>query len=438
MNDENALTPYQAAIAANNVYYTLSGWTANRNSGGAVAPTRGMEQWDVVNNQVTGGGNYSLTQGGINSTLNRTFEGQTIGAKTGFGYVTSFRQNGQNHVVVATRGTRPEIGSPDLLTDLYATPTGVVVGELVHRGFAKTFRSLKANLDQSRAIHNADVVHCVGHSLGGAIANLNALYIKSGNRHKDVRLYTFGAPRVGLHFGFASSLESMLGKDNIYRVSHTDDPITWIPTFPFLHVLGKDRDSNNILLKSPAGPGSMVNHSMDIYAKEMEPLSWAQARGLKHLPNFEDRMMKNLWMSESESVLGKLGKGAKLIGGGIVWILMKILRGILQILGGAIIMLVATPMDLICRMLYEGISLAGRLGSLIWKWVKSAANAIGHVIGSAKDVTTTFLRYLLDRLMGVIRVSAERAVQSTITMMPYAPLAPVIWESMGAGSGMFI
>ncbi len=438
MSDDNALTPYQAAIAANNVYYTLSGWSANRANGGATAPTRGMEQWDVVDREVTGSGSSSLAQGGLDTELRRTCEGRTIGATTGFGYVTSFNKGGAKHVVVATRGTRPEIGSPDLLTDFYATPTGVAVGHRIHRGFAKTFQSLKGNLDQSVAIKNADVVHCVGHSLGGAIANINAMYIKAQSQNKDVRLYTFGAPRVGLHFGFATSLESMLGKDKIYRVSHTDDPITWIPTFPYLHVLGSTGDDNNILLRSPAGPGSMTNHSMDIYAKEMEPLSWSAARALKHLSNFEDRLMKDLWMSQSEGVLGGIAKGSALIGGGVVWILMKVLRGILKLLAGSIILLVATPMDLICRMLAEGVNLAGKLGSLIWRWVKSAANAIGHAVNSAKDVTTTFLRYLLDRLMSVVRVAAERALQNTNNMMQYGPLAPVIWGAMGAGAGFYI
>jgi hypothetical protein len=51
MRDENALGPYEAALAANNVYYTLSGWADHR-ADKTVAPTRGMEQWDTVQNQV--------------------------------------------------------------------------------------------------------------------------------------------------------------------------------------------------------------------------------------------------------------------------------------------------------------------------------------------------------------------------------------------------
>jgi hypothetical protein len=401
MSDSQELTPHEAACAAINVYNTLSGWSEVQ-AKKQQKPTRGMAAWDTVKDEVTGDGTYALNNG---AKLNRTFEADTVGASTGFGYVLSFTKNGRKHAVVATRGTRPEIGSPDLLTDIYATPTGVVQGSLVHAGFANTFKSMKSNLSNSRALKEADYIHCVGHSLGGAIANLCAYYL-SKNTNKKVNLYTFGAPRVGLHMGFPGALESQIGKDNIFRVSHTNDPITWIPTFPFLHVLGSDNDKNNILLKSPAAPGSMANHSMATYtAKMQQNNSWAAVRNLKHLPKFEDRMMANVWQQEASGMLDNVKKAGKLVGGAIIWVLMKILRGLLNLLAGAVIMLVATPMDLICRLLYNGAQKVGDLGKLVWKWIKKVADWIGIKVQNAKDLTAAVLRYILSRFMLIVQAA---------------------------------
>ncbi|GLR69447.1 lipase family protein [Agaribacter marinus] len=410
MADESKLSPYEAACAAINVYNTLSGWSAfQQDKKNNPKPSRGMAQWDTVSDEVTGSGDYAFNKG---QQLNRTFEARTVGATTGFGYILSFKKNGENHAVVATRGTRPEIGPPDLLTDFYATPTGVVQGSLVHAGFANTFASMRKNLNESRALQQASHIHCVGHSLGGAIANLCAYYL-SKNTNKNVNLYTFGAPRVGLHFGFPSALESQLKKENIYRVSHTNDPITWIPTFPFLHVLGADNESNNILLKSPAAPGSMANHSMATYAATMKNNNaWASVRGMKHLPAFEDRLMANVWKQEASGILDNTMKAGKLVGGAIVWVLMKILRGLLKLLAGAVIVLIATPMDLICRLLWTGAQKVGDLGKLVWKWITKVADWIGIKLKSAKDLTTTVLRYLLERFMLFVQAASLTMIQS--------------------------
>src|SRR5210317_2172128 len=155
MTDETALGPYEAALAANNVYYTLSGWASHR-ADKSVAPSRGMEQWDTVKDQVTGGGAHSIGKSNVEGDLKSTFMADTIGARTGFGYILTFEKAARRHAVIALRGTRPEIGSPDLLTDLYFTPTGMAPGGLVHRGFAKTYDSFKAKLDNNENLARAD------------------------------------------------------------------------------------------------------------------------------------------------------------------------------------------------------------------------------------------------------------------------------------------
>lgn len=430
MADDTALTPHEAALVANNVYYTLGGWSAFREAerqgveeSQRPAPTRDMEGFDTVKEEVTGSGVQSLKKAGKKASLKKTFEAKTgFGTKTGFGYVLEYQSNGVRHAVIATRGTRPELGLPDLITDAYFTPTAIFMGNPIHRGFSNTFNSLRGGLTNLRALRRASHIHCVGHSLGGAVANLVAAFVKS-QYQKDVKLYTFGAPRVGTHFGFPGALESALGKENIYRVSHDNDPISWIPMFPFQHVLGGDREPNNIILKSPAGPGSMKNHSMDTYTQKSENQTWSQMRGMKHLPSFEDRMMKRLWESDASGWFGQSMKGAALMGGGIVWMLMKILRAILKVNVGTFVTVTGTVFDMICRLLYWGAQQVGKLGKMVWNWIKLAAEAIGKAIKTAADVTTAVLRYILERLVANLRRSVETALQNinNLSMMMYHP-----------------
>ncbi len=426
MTDETALTPYEAALAANNVYYTLSGWAAHQ-ADKSKPPSRGIEKLAEIKKQVTGEGKHSLKKANVKGQIQKTFEGDTIGARTGFGYVLTFDKLGRKHAVVALRGTRPEIGAPDLLTDFYFTPTGSVPGGLVHRGFAMTYDSFKDNIKGNDDLASADTIHCVGHSLGGALANIVANTVKSAYQ-KDTKLYTFGAPRVGLHFGFTPNLERNLGVSNIFRVSHTNDPITWIPTFPFLHAVGSDSDFNNMTLASPAGPGNMKNHSMDIYAKEMKGRQWTDIRAQKYYPSFEDRLMRGIWESDSNGFL----KGMKLIGAGAAWVLMKILRGLLQLLAGSVIMLVATPIDLLCRLIHMGAQLATKLGKALMNWIRAAAKWVGKKIKSAADITISFLSYLLQRLIGAIRSSVNAALQALETAARYYPafIGPMAYGNM--------
>ena len=181
-------------------------------------------------------------------------------------------------------------------------------------------------------------------------------------------------------------------------------------------------------LSSPAGPGSMKNHSMDIYAQKMNGRMWSDVRAQKFYPSFEDRLMRGIWESDSNGFL----KGMKLVGAGAAWVLMKILRGLLKLLAGSVIMLVATPIDLICRLIYQGAQLATKLGKALFNWISAAAKWVGAKIKSAADVTISFLRYLLERLLGAIRASVTAALQALETAARYYPafIGPMAYGNM--------
>src|SRR5690554_4303027 len=92
-----------------------------------------------------------------------------VQARTAFG-IAAFGVNAYaGHAFIVLRGT-DLLG--DALTDLNAGVSNSSVGWHVHDGFNQTFQSLKPDLDafitqmNSQNVHS---VHCIGHSLGGAL-----------------------------------------------------------------------------------------------------------------------------------------------------------------------------------------------------------------------------------------------------------------------------
>ncbi len=72
-------------------------------------------------------------------------------------------------------------------------------------------------------------IHCVGHSLGGALATLAANWLKSFPEvNAKVHLYTFGAPRVG---GKSFSMNATQRLDSIFRCVNGADPVPKVPVY---------------------------------------------------------------------------------------------------------------------------------------------------------------------------------------------------------------
>ncbi|WP_276681900.1 lipase family protein [Thalassolituus oleivorans] len=119
----------------------------------------------------------------------------------------------------------------DVLTDLNAGIKRCDTGGQVHQGFQDTFETFRPQLIkfQAELAKRTDIntIHCIGHSLGGALATLTADWLSS-NCNLTVKLYTFGSPRVGLNY-FASNLTNRIKSENIYRVYHKTDPAPMLP-----------------------------------------------------------------------------------------------------------------------------------------------------------------------------------------------------------------
>jgi len=97
----------------------------------------------------------------------------------------------------------------------------------VHGGFKKQFEALKEAVLKTlgKYLKQVDLVKCVGHSLGGALATLFAGEIARLNEVKVV-CHTFGSPRVG-NKCYANWFQENV-KDSV-RITNLRDPVVQIP-----------------------------------------------------------------------------------------------------------------------------------------------------------------------------------------------------------------
>lgn len=116
---------------------------------------------------------------------------------SGFGFMAQLNGGRSREIVIATRGTATWA---DAGTDINSIPTPGPTGHAIHKGFGTTFKSYVQQLNEFIKQQNLGfkptAVHCMGHSLGGALANLNAA--ACAELGLNSYLYTVAAPRVGM------------------------------------------------------------------------------------------------------------------------------------------------------------------------------------------------------------------------------------------------
>ena len=118
--------------------------------------------------------------------------------RTAFGFNLVGKGPFDGQLFVLFRGTHY---LADWLTNVNATVSRSACGELVHDGFNQSFLSMKSQLISffnTIPKQNIKAVHCIGHSLGGALATICADWVAKSYGYKPY-LYTYGSPRVGLH-----------------------------------------------------------------------------------------------------------------------------------------------------------------------------------------------------------------------------------------------
>lgn len=174
--------------------------------------------------------------------------------------------SGNRCVTVAFRGTE---SARDLLTDIDVKPDKVAFSGRdcrVHGGFWQAYQSVSTQvlelLAESLAAHPRPV-YVVGHSLGGALATLCALQLRSerpGMEGDALRVYTFGSPRVG-HGDFAELYDEQV--PHTYRVINHRDVVPTAPGLRYRHVGTAKRysPSGQLMHDEPRGVSSTEHKS---------------------------------------------------------------------------------------------------------------------------------------------------------------------------------
>jgi triacylglycerol lipase len=420
----DVLTPQEASYIAANAYFTLKDWINSK-------PVAAVEAHNVVHNRVLGAGTEGTNQpkpGEANPTLSGTglktsgltgvFPAVTgLGTSSGFGYALTYKGQGRTHAIVAVRGTRPEIGAPDLITDLRAGMTSFGDYGPVHKGFKRTFDTAVPSLERcANSVLNADVVHCVGHSLGGGVATL--LAAKYADRGKLVKLYTFGCPRVGA-LGTHVALERRIGKENIYRVAHDLDPITLIAPFPYIHVNGARHDHNNMTMPSPsASLFSTANHDMARYIDVLglQTITWDSVRKLHTRVDYDNSVLARWLLHEGNDPGWVQYASAKTLG-----ILFKLFSHVLATLSVSAI-LGLTAVDFLAEILVKGMHKAKQLGEQIVQLLGYAAQWAGIQVASAAQFTEAIIAKILERMLSALKHAAAVALNAATHLTSPLPL----------------
>lgn len=190
---------------------------------------------------------------------------------------------------------------------------------------------------------NPSTVHCVGHSLGGALATLAADHL-SELGVAGIKLYTFGSPRVGVS-GFARNVSNKLGKQNIHRTYHTADPVSMVPIFPFNHA---PVDGNVCML---SWNGALFNgdaHRMEHYLNSIGDAPWA---GLCRNPEPPVARDIDIWLESANY-------GSAMNSATTLWMISKAMQYLLKkaatVVIGSAITAGMTILDQIAGILVQG------------------------------------------------------------------------------------
>ena len=310
-----------------------------------------------------------------------------------------------SEVLIATRGTA---ALSDWITDaniaIQAGPSSLPV----HAGFNETWKSFAGEIQAFFRQHNPTRVHCVGHSLGGALAALSADFC-SHRRIAQVELYTFGCPRVGDGI-FARSLTRRLGAASIHRVTHPSDPVPMIPFFPFWHLpfggagLGIARGNKGLV---NAGAHSMASS----YLPAVREHSWATlALGG---PGADEGQRVQTWLEQVAAGHGSFVMGSatllSMIGRALAWLMAKAGQTVLGGLG-LVLTAGATVLDQIAWILGRAAQLSGQLAVHVKTLIGAIFGFLGRKVVGIADLTVAFLRWLLELLFSSLRAAGQRAL----------------------------
>lgn len=368
--------------AANNVYRTLDGLNQVRQAFENDGKSRLRDQFDFSN---------------IRLLSSKT--GAFIKVKSGFAVIAPGKNiNNKNELLVAIRGTDL---AADWLTDANCGLQVSSTGKMVHAGFNRVFAELRPHLVSYFARTNPTLVHCVGHSLGGALASMTADMIVNKGIAK-AKLYTFGCPRVGFQ-PFANRLTQTIGEDNMYRVHHDNDFVSLVPLWPFVHT----RQPGTSCCLENAGFGTFGAHKIDNYQITLMPYAnradaWDALR-TKSVPITGTREIKKWLSMETVSI----------ISGRTLALLSQAVQHILAGAGIGAMLVGIAGISFLDRLSYA-VELAWKGSKEMAGWVELLVRKLLKITGQAIVIKTTFTAAFIRWVFQLLSNAVNRMVNLSL------------------------
>ncbi|VAW56344.1 hypothetical protein MNBD_GAMMA07-1094 [hydrothermal vent metagenome] len=273
-----------------------------------------------------------------------------------------------------------------------------------HIGFKKAFESMLPQIESFLSTINPGVtVHCIGHSLGGAVASIAAEWVAS-NKSNEVKLYTFGAPKPGTYF-FAKTLTENVKLNNIFRVFHPTDPVPMTPMFPFIH---PPKPGFGHLLQSNEGLIGTASHSMILYAANLANKNWLGLN--RSAPPFAIEHKIKEFLQSDTPVNSNTPKILEWINAGLIYVLTKIVGSAINLASFAITGLM-TVADTISYILIQGY----KLSQTVWVnyLITKMMQALGmHALANKTELTQEFLTTIMLKMMRKNNEEAQKAISA--------------------------
>jgi len=375
------LTPKEALSAAGSVYAIKKGSTVED----SFKPSLINNYFDFSGN----GSAFSATSG--------IFE---FKQSAGFAAMAMGKDKYKNHAILVCRGTD---GFKDWLSDFNIGAQISLTGNVVHAGFNRIYNQFRDDMLRFVDRNGATTVHCVGHSLGGALANMAADTLLDHGR--NAVLYTFGSPRVGTQ-GFAQklSMHPRLGVNNIFRLYHSSDPVSMIPFFPFMHAPqpGGEYYVNKTLTINP------WDHKMDAYIDTLQnATSWKQLQN-PH-PSIEAHAEKWLNSDQTWQYCGLNIYNLSMAMGAIQILIKDTLTQAWNVAGGT-----ATAGVTILDQLSLAVSKAGQVSKekegLVMRVLSRILKMLGIKIKPSQSLTLAFIQFVFRSLSFALNRSVRIAL----------------------------
>jgi triacylglycerol lipase len=327
-----------------------------------------------------------------------------INANDGFGICARGGVGYENDLFVIFRGTTIKNYGADIISDARIGVETSTTGLPVHIGFNHAFCSMMPAIDEFLKSH-ADAlgtVHCIGHSLGGAVAAIAAEWVSA--RRQNVKLYTFGAPKPGLEF-FAETLTKKLSAANIYRVYHSTDVVPMVPVYPFAH-----SPTTHCSYQLPSSSFiSPAAHKMVNYTKSVKDATWLTLKNMGE--QTADANSIEHWLKSDKPLNPADPRTWEWINAGLTWVLRKVIGGAAVYLQSPIMSSLSLA-DKIAWILRKGIDLSIDASGWVLALMQKIMRALGQKIAkAATELTQQVMRVILKRLIERMSEEAIRAIR---------------------------